>query len=93
MAELVENKTAEEESTFHSYTGNAIPWYRPRDLDPFLVRRDCLRGDLAAAGHAVRATQTAMTSPLPRELICDYCKLPLPVSWRRTSTSGSTPPR
>ncbi len=27
MAELVENKSAEEESTFHSYTGNAIPWF------------------------------------------------------------------
>ena len=26
-----------------------------------------------------------MTSPLPRESICDYCKLPLPVSWRRAS--------
>jgi len=27
MAQVVEQTTAEEESTFHSYTGNAIPWY------------------------------------------------------------------
>jgi hypothetical protein len=27
MAQVVETTTAEEESTFHSYAGNAIPWY------------------------------------------------------------------
>jgi hypothetical protein len=27
MAQVVEKTTAEEESTFHAYTGNAIPWY------------------------------------------------------------------
>ncbi len=27
MAELVEKTNAEEESTYHTYTGNAIPWY------------------------------------------------------------------
>ena len=27
MAQVVEKTTAEEEGTFHAYTGNAIPWY------------------------------------------------------------------
>ena len=27
MAQLVENTTAETESTFHNYTGNKIPWF------------------------------------------------------------------
>ena len=27
MAQVVEKTTAEEENTFHYYTGNAIPWY------------------------------------------------------------------
>ena len=27
MAQVVEKTTAEEESKFHYYTGNAIPWY------------------------------------------------------------------
>jgi len=27
MAQAPEKTTAEEESTFHSYTGNAIPWF------------------------------------------------------------------
>jgi hypothetical protein len=27
MAQVVEQPSAEEESTFHSYSGNAIPWY------------------------------------------------------------------
>ncbi len=27
MAELVENPSAQEESSFHNYTGNAIPWF------------------------------------------------------------------
>jgi P-type Cu+ transporter len=31
-----------------------------------------------------------MTSPLPREPICDYCKLPLPVSWRRRGPGART---
>jgi hypothetical protein len=27
MAQALEKSTPEEESTFHSYTGNAIPWF------------------------------------------------------------------
>jgi hypothetical protein len=27
MPQVVETATAQEESTFHGYTGNAIPWY------------------------------------------------------------------
>ena len=27
MAQVVENPSAEQESTYHAYTGNAIPWY------------------------------------------------------------------
>jgi hypothetical protein len=27
MAQAVEQTSVEEENTFHSYTGNAIPWY------------------------------------------------------------------
>ena len=27
MAQVVEKTTAEEENTFHYYTGNAIPWF------------------------------------------------------------------
>jgi hypothetical protein len=27
MAQVLEKTTAEEESTFHQYTGNAIPWF------------------------------------------------------------------
>jgi len=27
MAQVVEKTTAEEENTYHDYTGNAIPWY------------------------------------------------------------------
>jgi hypothetical protein len=27
MAELVEKTTAEDESTYHTYTSSAIPWY------------------------------------------------------------------
>ena len=68
MAEVVENTTAEEESTFHNYTGNAIPWYVRGHLDHVLVLRDRLRGDLAAAGLAVRALDPAMTTPLTRRI-------------------------
>ena len=54
-------RRAEEESTFHHYTGNAIPWFVRGDLDRVLVLRDRLRGDLAAAGTPVRIAVPAMT--------------------------------
>ena len=80
MAKLCEKTTAEEENTYHYYTGNAIPWFVRATLDPVLVRRDHLRRDVALAGAPVRAARPAMTTR-SRRPVCDYCELPLPASW------------
>ena len=86
MAKVVEKTTAVEESTFHAYTGNEIPWYVRSIWIIFWCYAIAYVVTLAPAGPPVRAAGPAMSIPARRP-VCDYCQLPLP----RAGGAGRAP--